>query len=128
MSWYISHAIFIVEVISGEQDEYPVWENIFLIEADDDVQALERALVVAREHEQITREMKYGDEPAHCVFKGIRQLIGTSDSDSVMSIRLEHGEELSYCYYEVDSKDVIDRLLDGKLQRVLYGEIEDPDE
>ena len=31
--WYAAHAVMLFRLKEGEQTEFPIWENIFLIEA-----------------------------------------------------------------------------------------------
>ena len=42
-SWYCTHVIMWARFKDSDQDHYPVWENVYLIQSDSDVSAFEQA-------------------------------------------------------------------------------------
>ena len=40
--WFAAHVVMKVEFKSGDQGRYPVWENVYLVEASDDSEAWQK--------------------------------------------------------------------------------------
>ncbi len=118
MAWYFSHAIFYVKVKDGEQDEFPVWENVYLIEAENDEDAICKAEQLAKEVEEDTKEVFYDDRPALQIFKGIRKIIGSGSN--LRKIEFIHGEELTYSHFEVKSESDVERLANGEPVQIIH--------
>lgn len=51
MNWYAAHAIMYMKFKDRQQEKYPLWENILLIAAESDEEALAKAVVRAKEDE-----------------------------------------------------------------------------
>ena len=51
MAWYSAHAILYFKLESGAQDSVTVWENVYLIEAENVDEAWEKAEARARQEE-----------------------------------------------------------------------------
>jgi hypothetical protein len=119
MAWFAAHSIMSVEFIDGNQNKYPIWENIILIEATTDEEALEKAKIRSREDEsELDDNFTWEDRPALLVFSGIRKLISFSNSEEQPS----HGVEISYSQMEVTTKDELFRLVKGESVIVTYEE------
>lgn len=109
--WYCAHAIMYLRRLEGEQREYVVWENMYLIEAGTDDEALRKAEARAREVEGgPERGLQLGDgTPAEWVFAGIRKLIACQDEDR----RPNDGTELTYSEYKLPSMEDVRLLARG---------------
>ena len=100
MSWYSAHIIMFVKFKNSAQDHYPVWENIVLIEARNEEEALEKAERRGRLDEgDDGGSLRWGKKPATWVFAGVRMLTACDDPDE----RPGDGTELSYSELELDS-------------------------
>ncbi|MBN2004361.1 MAG: DUF4288 domain-containing protein [Anaerolineae bacterium] len=51
MNWYAAHAVMYVKFKDRQQEKYPLWENILLIAAESDEEALAKAVARAKEDE-----------------------------------------------------------------------------
>ena len=76
MKSYAAHAVLVIEFKEGDQDEYPVWENVYLISAGTPEQAFERAQERAKEDEGDSHgTFTWDGRPATFRFVGIRKLL-----------------------------------------------------
>jgi len=95
----------------GTQTSFPVWENVYLIEAVDDDEAAEKGLNVAKRQEGDAQgTFTWDGRPATWVFKGIRKVIsvaGTSADGPPTD-----GCEVTYSTLEFESADELARYLD----------------
>lgn len=51
MNWYAASAIILFEYEDGIQNDFPVWENVYLIEANDDESAMYKAIQYGKAEE-----------------------------------------------------------------------------
>ena len=93
-------------------------ENIYLILAGNDDEAMAEAKRIAKETED--KEMFYDDRPAQILFKGIRKVIG--EASPLLPKVLKHGEELTYSKYEVKTAGQVEALARGDEITVIYEE------
>jgi hypothetical protein len=110
MSWFAAHLILYVERKDHDQDCFPLWENIVLIEADSEEEAFAKAEQRGREDEDADDSLRLGGKPARLVFAGVRKLTECQDADK----RPGDGTEVSYIEMEVGSKKAIEKLLGNK--------------
>lgn len=102
MLWYAAHAIMYVKFADGNQDKYPIWENIILIEANSDEEALEKAQKRAKEDQSESEDdFTWEERPASLIFAGIRKLISCNNPEEKSC----HGTEITYSQMEVDSEE-----------------------
>src|SRR5262245_60788107 len=98
MTWYIAHIVMSVRFKDGNQNKYPVWENLVLIEAASEEEAEEKAKVRARRYEGDTHgSLTWEERPATWVFAGIRKVIRCEIPD----VQPTSGMEVSYSEFEV---------------------------
>ncbi|MDM8530551.1 DUF4288 domain-containing protein [Anaerolineales bacterium HSG25] len=117
MAWYTAHAIMYVKFKDGNQDKYPFWENIILIEATSSDEAFEKAEQRAKEDEGDSRgSFTHEGRPAIRLFAGLRRLVSCVDAEE----RPNHGTELTYSEMEVTSKADFEKLVNGESVMVLY--------
>jgi hypothetical protein len=117
--YYCAHGIFYFKVDS--QESFLVYENVYLIEAENDDLAMEIALAAAREDQDLGEGvgLELNEEKAQFVFAGIRKIIslGAGSGDVLRS-----GLELSYSVMEVDTLAEVESLARGEFVNVLYRE------
>ncbi len=119
MTWYAAHVIMYTEFKDGNQDKYPIWENVHLVQAFSEEEAFRRACDIGRASEgDSSGTYFYEDRPAKWVFAGVRKLIQCKDKDSQPT----DGTEVSYSVLEVPTRADLDKLASGETTQVLYVE------
>ena len=119
MAWYAAHIVMSVRFKDGNQDSYPFWENIILIEAASDEEAERKAGKKGRESEgDSSGSFQWNDRPATWVFAGVRKIIACEDSGD----RPGDGSEITYSEMAVDSQEALDKLVKGEPVAVRYEE------
>ena len=127
MAWFSAHCVSYVKFQDGEQDCYPIEENVVLIEADSPESAIEKAQALAKGSYD-GDEVEWDGRPAVYVFAGVRKVIeceeaaavaqdGTqpaSNEKSPPAWRPGHGTELTYAYLEVENEEDLQSYLAGE--------------
>lgn len=118
MSWYAAHAVMYVKYKEAEQDSYPMWENVLLIEAESDDEAHAKALDRAKEDEGDSRgTFTWQGKPATWCFAGIRKLVSCEDPDEAP----QNGTEITYLAMQVDSEANLAKFVQGEPIQVMLG-------
>ncbi|WP_353928947.1 DUF4288 domain-containing protein [Okeanomitos corallinicola TIOX110] len=108
-----------VKFADGNQNKYPIWENIILIEANSDEEALEKAETRAKEDESESEDdFTWENRSASLIFAGIRKLISCNNPDE----NPHHGTEISYSQMEVKTEDELSKLVKGESVTIIYEE------
>jgi hypothetical protein len=111
MNWYAAHAMMYVRFKDGVQNKYPFWENIFLIQADSDEEAFEKAEQRAKEDEgDSCGSFTWEERPASWSFAGIRKVVDCAEATDQPT----DGTELTFLEMEVDSEAAFSKLLNGE--------------
>ncbi len=122
MSWYCAHTIFYYELIDAPQDSYMIDENVYLVEAASDEEAMSKAEAYAKFSEANSGDtITLNDKPCRYKYAGIRKLITVSnvyEADDVPT----SGAEVTYTEFEVDTFDEVTKLANGEFVEVLYRE------
>lgn len=125
MTWFCAHVIEAIELLEGPQTTYPVYENVFLLEASSPAEAEKIAYLIGQ-NEAVDDGLTLNDMPAKRVFKGVRKLIKISNpTDSDLDQWEDppiHGTEVTYSYFELVSQEAINNLVTGKSVTVDYVE------
>ncbi|MEA5076299.1 MAG: DUF4288 domain-containing protein [Coriobacteriia bacterium] len=119
MEWYAAHAIMYLEYTDGlPQNEYTVWENVFLVEAEDEAKALDKSAILAGSDQDINGEHGTIEQgrPGRWLFAGIRKLVRCIDSPS----RPDDGSEITYSTYLVGSAGAARALAAGETLTLEY--------
>ena len=117
MSWYVAHIIIYLEFKEGPQDEFPVFENMHLIETDSFEGAGQKAEGIGRESEgDDANSLTYKERPCRRVFAGVRKVVECVNADE----RPADGVELTYNEFVLDSMESLRKLAAGKSIRVEY--------
>jgi len=122
--WYCAHAIFYFEFKSGDYDSVLVNENVYLIQAVDEKNAMKKALDIAKGNEDLNEDdhLELNDRPVRYLFSGIRKLIEIGNHDKDDSNIIESGVEITYSELEVDDVSQVEDLGRGCFVNVLYRE------
>jgi hypothetical protein len=119
MTWYAASVIMYTKFKEGEQEKFPLYENVLLIQADSDNEAIEKARRRGLEDEGDSNgTYSYEGRPATLAFAGIRKVIKTQGSEG----RPTDGTEITYSEMEVDTKETLLRLVNGEPVVVRYEE------
>lgn len=113
MAWYAAHVIEYFKYREGKQDVFPVYENIYLIEAKNADIALEKAEKIIEEcNKYDDKTLRLNDRPAKAISAGIRRLIDVSHSGEEGV--LQNGDEVTYNEFNVFDEKDIQKMLDGE--------------
>jgi hypothetical protein len=108
--WYAAHAIMLFRYRDSEQNEFPVWENIFLVEANGSDEALRMAEERAKKDEFDDETRTYNGKPADIVFVGIRKLMQCLSDEEQPS----HGTEVSHNQLRFKGKAALEAYIRGE--------------
>lgn len=116
MPWYAAHAIMYVKFADGNQDKYPIWENVILIEAESIYEAWKKAEQKAREDENETDEhLNWDGRSGSWKFGGIQKLTSCADSKN----RPINGTIITYVQMRVNDEKTLQELVEGLPVKVL---------
>jgi hypothetical protein len=117
--WFAASVIMYVQFKDGVQDKYPIWENIILIEASSDKEALKKAEKRGRDDEGDSEGSFHWEErPARWAFGGIRKLLKCKDAEN----RPTDGTEITYSQMEVSAEEALNKLINGEAVTITYEE------
>ena len=120
--WYCAHAVMAIYFTQADQNEFPAWENIFLVEAPTAQEAFAKAELRARQDEG-DHGLTWDDNPAEFVFLGLRKLVKCYDGET----RPSDGTELTYNRLLFDSREDLNSFAAGNEARATF-EDEAPEE
>lgn len=119
MPWFAAHAIVYFKLKSGSQDRFTVWENVYLIEAQNKDEAWEKAETWARQQESYDDDsLKQDGQSATSVFAGIRKLMTVFHWEE--EGRLRNGDEITFSEFQVPDEESIRELVKGEEVSVEY--------
>jgi hypothetical protein len=123
MAWYAAHIILYTKFLDGIQNTYPVWENVILIHASTSDEAFARADRKGLS-EAGGEGYTYDGRPAAWVYAGVRTLSEClEDFDPLQRAAggvEEHGTEVTYSSFILDSEATLQRLVAGKSVSLVY--------
>lgn len=120
MTWYAAHTIMAFVLKGQEQEEFSVWENIYLIEAETPNKACEKAEEYARVFEgDSDGTLTVNDKPATLQYQGIRKLITISNINDESDVPGD-GAEISYSSFVVKNREELNNLVSGEPVNILY--------
>lgn len=120
--WYCAHAIFYYSYPG--QSNFLMHENIYLIDAVDESEAMLKAGVIANEHEDLSEDghLEVNGNKAQYRFAGIRKLIEVELDSETASGKLHDGVEATYSILEVETMSEVKRFAAGEMLSVLFRE------
>ena len=118
---YAAHVILGVRFRDGEQSSFPCYENVLLIDAETDDDALAEAERLGQMEAADDDSFRWDDRPARWEFVGVRKLIEcrTPGGDDTKAI---NGTELTYSHFTLASEGDLRRFADGEAVTVRYEE------
>lgn len=120
MSWYAAHIVMLVKFTKGPQQRVPAWENIVLIEAEDDDEAISKAEAIGESESKASDgSQRWGGKPFTWEFAGVRRVC----SCALMASRPANGDEVTYNELEFESIAAARRYADGRPATVRHKEM-----
>lgn len=114
--WYAAHVIMAFRYREGSQQTFPVYENVFLIEADSSRAAHDRAVEIGRaEASYDDPSLTYNEVAVRKTFEGVRKVVQCDPPDRIAS-----GSEVTYSEISVTSEEDLRRLVAGEQVTVEY--------
>jgi hypothetical protein len=111
MNWYAAHAVMYVKFRNGQQDKYPLWENILLIAAGSDEEAMTKATMRAKQDEGDSEgTFTWEGRAAEWCFGGVRKLVSCEAADAQPT----DGVEITYLELDVNDQGDFERFLKGE--------------
>ena len=108
-----------VKLKDSPQRKFPVWENIVLVVAQSEKEALRKAEMHGRFDEGgDDGTFGWGGKPATWVFMGVRKLTECM----TLTDRVEDGTKISFNELELDSEEAVDQLASGRPAAAMYND------
>jgi hypothetical protein len=123
MSWYTAHLITYFKLKNVPQDTYTVWENVILVEAIDEAEALTKAQEFGELEAKLDAEdetLTVDDQPAVTIFVGVRKIVTVFHRGQKAT--LESGDEVTFNEFVVTDQESIKKLVAGEDVMVNYTE------
>jgi hypothetical protein len=109
--WYAAHLVMYLRCTDGQQDYYPVWENVVLIEAETADEAVEKAKLRAQDDEGDPEgNLTCNDKPAEWVFAGIRKIVPCVNSTEQPG----DGTEITFAEFTFEDTHELERFIAGE--------------
>jgi hypothetical protein len=117
MAWYVAHTILAVKFKEGLQRTFTAWENVLLVQADSDSEAVSKAEYRARAYEgDADGTFSWEGRPARWEYAGIRKIVRCPDEE------LQDGSELTFSYFVVPTQQALGVLVAGDAVDARYEE------
>ena len=122
MAWYAAHAIVSIRPINQKERAIAVYENVILLQAADDSEAMSKARRHAKASVAKDQSLTLNGEPAMQAFVGIRKIIAVSNPWPLdqEDDRPVDGTELTYSEFQVKDENTLTRLANGDAVPVRY--------
>lgn len=118
--WYCASIIMMDEYKNHKQEDFPLWENLVLIKANTEKEALEKAKRIGKIGEtDFLGTYRVNNRPAQMRFVGIRDLLKCENEDFQPS----DGTEVFYSELSVKSKQDLMKFINGKKAQVTFEEL-----
>src|SRR5581483_5489081 len=118
--WYVAHVILYVKFKDGEQDHYPIWENLYLIKASSPKKAWEKADECGRLEERASKGsgLRWAGRPATWVYAGTRKL--NECLEDPFEGPFAGKAEVTYSELRVESAKELKKLVKGTPVSITY--------
>ena len=124
--WYAAHVIMYIRYKDvADQAEYPVYENVYLLAAENEDRAWEQAEKMGMLWAGAGNgSLLWNDHPAVQVFGGVRKIIECANTpeNPATDNRPVHGSELTYSQFVVRGDKALRHLIEGGSVVLTYEE------
>lgn len=111
--WFSAHVVMRVMFKDGNQDHCPLMENIILISAENEEDALTKAEIIGSSLEGDNEgSFEWCDRPAEWKFIGIRKLLEVRNSLSRNDM-VDDASEVSYSIFDIKDVDELNQFMSG---------------
>jgi Domain of unknown function (DUF4288) len=123
MNWFSATLISVVRLRAGEQESYPIWEDVCLIEAMDYDEAFRKAEALGKSRESDDPTLTLNGQPATIAFCGVRKIARVINPfDVPAESPPQHGSEIAFSKYSVSTDQDLEKLVQGESVTVVYEE------
>jgi hypothetical protein len=126
MGWYAASVVMYFQLKDEPQDEFYIWENVYLIEAPNGAEARRKAEYFGKlEEGDDDNTLTLNGKPARHVYGGIRKLLTCAPSLKSRTgdnEQIEDGMEATYNAFTVSSREKLEAFIRGEPVEVLYEE------
>lgn len=123
MAWFSAALISVIRQRTGEQESYPVWEDVCLIEALNDDDAFRKAEDLGKSRDSDDATLTLNGQPASLSFVGVRKIAPIINPfDTPENAMPLHGSELAFSKYNVLTAFDVEKLVRGESVSVIYEE------
>ncbi len=113
MEWYAAHTLIAFQRDDGV-GPVSVFENIYLVCAENSDSALVKAKLISEFETNNTGVDNINGSPAKCIYGGVRKIVTVSnESPPQHETRPGDGSEISYIEYEVKNLGDLKNILSG---------------
>ena len=123
MTWYGASLLFAAKLSEGNQDKFPVSEEVYLINAPDDETAWRSAEEIGHKDARINGSIELDSKSAKRQFLGIRKLrsiYNPATMDDIDQNAPTHGSEITRSHFEIVGQSALDDLRNGLPVTMLY--------
>jgi Domain of unknown function (DUF4288) len=124
MTWYAASIVIAFRTKRKDGSPILVHENVILIEAPNDDEAMAKARTAGENQVQpgVSKNLRIGNRSARLEFIGVRKLITISNPSPLSQDedRPVDGTEVTYSYFELPDEDALVRLSNGEEVTVRY--------
>jgi len=114
MPWYGVHVVMAVRFKDGVQNEFPAWENVYLVEAGNPMLAEKKGRKIGEEFEGDSKgTFKWHGRPARWLFAGVRKSVEVSGRAPLKN-EPGDGTEVSYSTLEFDGEQSLRDYASGR--------------
>ena len=104
MPWYGVHVVMAVRFKDGNQNEFPAWENVYLVEAGNPMLADKKGQKIGQQFEGDSKgTFQWNGRPASWVFVGVRKSVEISGRAPLKN-EPGDGTEVTYNTLEFDGE------------------------
>jgi hypothetical protein len=126
MAWYAASVVMYFQLKDEPQDDFYIWENVYLIDAPDGAEARRKAEYFGRlEEGDDDGTLTWNGRPAKQVYGGIRKLLTCAPSLSSRTGdngTIEDGTEATFSAFMVSSRKELEAFIRGESVQVTYEE------
>jgi hypothetical protein len=122
MTWYAAHVVESITKINKKNDKILVYENVILVEAENDKEALTKAKKFANASIVHDETLTLDNEPAVVEFVGIRKVITISNPSPLKQDKdaPTTGTEISYSEFRIKNQRDLRKFAKGDPVTVEY--------
>jgi hypothetical protein len=123
--WYCAHIILWASYMDGNQDDYPIWERVYLVKALDSDEAWTNAEAKGEKEAKVENILEINNRNIKWKYGGVRKVISTIE-DSLIEIKLNNSIdilEITWNEFYVSDEENLKKLIEGKPVKITYADL-----